>query len=210
MTRRSAGSRRWLDEHRRDAYVRRAQAQGLRSRAVFKLSELDQRHALFRPGAVVVDLGAAPGGWAQLAAERVQPGGRVLALDLLPMDALPGVEFLQGDFREQCVLAALRDRLGQGAVDIVLSDMAPNMSGVRAVDQPRAMYLAELALDCAVQVLEPGGAMLVKVFQGEGFEQFLRDARAAFEQVSMHKPDASRARSREQYLLARGFRVQAA
>ena len=206
VSRRRAGSRRWLEEHRRDAFVRRARAEGLRSRASFKLAELADRDRLFRPGGVVVDLGAAPGGWSQVAAERVGAQGRVIALDILPMDPLPGVEVLQADFRDEAALVALREALAGRPVDVVLSDMAPNMSGVRAVDQPRSMHLAELALDFATEVLEPGGSLLVKVFQGEGFDEYLREARRRFEQVAMRKPDASRARSREQYLMARGFR----
>ena len=209
VSRKRAGSQRWLDEHARDPYVRRAHEKGLRSRASFKLAELDERFRLFRPGAVVVDLGAAPGGWSQVAAERVQPGGRVIALDILPMEPLPGVETLQGDFREAATLEALEGLLGERPATVVLSDMAPNITGVRDVDQPRSMHLAELALDLAERLLEPQGDMLVKVFQGEGFDAFLSSARARFERVSMRKPGASRARSREQYLLARGFRGDA-
>ncbi len=206
MSRKRAGSRRWLDEHHRDEFVRRARSEGLRSRASFKLSELDDRYHVFKPGSLVVDLGAAPGGWSQVAAERVGSSGVVVALDLLPMSPLAGVTVLQADFREPEGLAALEATLAGRQASCVMSDMAPNFSGVRAVDQPRAMYLAELALDFAQRVLEPGGTLLLKVFQGEGFESLLGAARARFESVSMRKPDASRARSREQYMLARGFR----
>ena len=186
--------------------MKQARAQGLRSRASFKLSELDDRYHLFRPGAVIVDLGAAPGGWSQVAADRVGPRGMVLALDVLPMEPLPGVRVLQGDFTDAAVLERLNMEIGERPVSAVLSDMAPNMSGMRAVDQPRAMHLAEIALEFARERLEPQGILLVKVFQGEGFDDLLRVARSAFATVQMRKPDASRARSREQYLLARGFR----
>ncbi len=206
MSRRRASSQRWLAEHRRDAYVRRAHVDGLRSRASFKLSELDDRYRIFRPAGVVVDLGAAPGGWSQIAVERVAPNGVVIALDILPMTPLEGVTILQADFREPEGLAALEEALQGRSVNCVLSDIAPNMSGMRAVDQPRSMYLAELALDFARGVLEPGGTLLVKVFQGEGFDALLAAARTSFDKVIMRKPDASRARSREQYLLGQGYR----
>ena len=206
MSRRRASSQRWLDEHHRDEFVRRARAEGLRSRASFKLSELEERYHLFKPGMVVVDLGAAPGGWSQVAAERVGDSGLIVALDMLEMQPLAGVTVLQADFREPESLESLAQTLAGRSVDFVMSDMAPNISGVRAVDQPRAMYLAELALDFARAMLAPGGSLLVKVFQGEGFDAFLAAARAGFDKVVMRKPDASRTRSREQYLLARGFR----
>ncbi len=204
---RSKSSERWLREHFGDAFVRQAQALGLRSRAAFKLLEIDQRDRLLRPGQTVVDLGAAPGGWAQVAADKVGPGGRVVALDLLPIDPLPGVTVLQGDFTEQAVLDRLLGELDGRPVDLVLSDMAPNMSGMKAVDQPRSALLAELALDCARQVLRPKGDLLLKMFQGEGFDPLLAELRAAFSKVVVRKPKASRPRSREVYLLARNYRL---
>lgn len=204
---RSKSSGRWLREHFDDTFVRQAQALGLRSRAAFKLLEIDRRDRLFRPGMTVVDLGAAPGGWAQVAADRVGAQGRVVALDLLPIEPLPGVSVLQGDFTEQATLDRLLAELDGRAVDLVLSDMAPNMSGMKAVDQPRAALLAELALDCARQVLRPGGDLLLKMFQGEGFDALLAELRTAFARVVVRKPQASRARSREVYLLARNYRL---
>lgn len=202
---RSRSSRRWLKEHFDDPYVQEARQRGYRSRAALKLLELHARDRLFRPGMTVVDLGAAPGGWSQVAAEKVGPDGRVLALDILPMEDLPGVEVITGDFREAAVLEALLRRVAGRAVDLVISDMAPNISGVKAVDQPRAMYLAELALDFAGQVLAPGGDLLIKAFHGEGFDAFVRELRAVFERVQVRKPQASRARSPEVYLLARNY-----
>ena len=204
---RSKSSERWLREHFGDAFVRQAQALGLRSRAAFKLLEIDQRDRLLRPGLTVVDLGAAPGGWAQVAADKVGPGGQVVALDLLPIEPLPGVTVLQGDFTEQAVLDRLLGELDGRPVDLVLSDMAPNMSGMKAVDQPRAALLAELALDCARQVLRPKGDLLLKMFQGEGFDPLLAELRAVFTKVVVRKPKASRPRSREVYLLARNYRL---
>ena len=207
MAKRSKSSRRWLDEHASDTYVQRARKQGLRSRAAFKLEELDNAERLLRPGMVIVDLGAAPGGWSQYAARKLAGRGAVYAMDLLPMDALAGVEFIVGDFREPGPLAALEAALAGRLVDLVMSDMAPNMSGVDAVDQPRAMHLAELALEFALKVLRPGGSLLVKVFQGAGFEELVRNARREFVTVRMRKPPASRARSAEMYLLATGRRI---
>jgi 23S rRNA (uridine2552-2'-O)-methyltransferase len=204
---RSKSSERWLREHFGDEFVRQAQALGLRSRAAFKLLEIDKRDRLLRQGLTVVDLGAAPGGWSQVVADRVGPRGRVVALDLLPIEPLPGVTVLQGDFTEQAVLDRLLVSLEGRPVDLVLSDMAPNMSGMKAVDQPRAALLAELALDCAGQVLRPGGDLLLKMFQGEGFDPLLADLRKAFDKVVVRKPKASRARSREVYLLARNYRL---
>ena len=204
---RSKSSERWLREHFGDAFVRQAQVLGLRSRAAFKLLEIDERDRLLRPGQVVVDLGAAPGGWAQVAADKVGKHGRVIALDLLPIEPLAGVTVLQGDFTEQAVLDRLLGELEGRAVDLVLSDMAPNMSGMKAVDQPRAALLAELALECAREVLRPGGDLLLKMFQGEGFDPLLADLRAAFAKVVVRKPKASRPRSREVYLLARNYRL---
>ena len=206
MAKRSKSSGRWLEEHFSDPYVRRAKDAGLRSRAAFKLEELDASDRLIAPGAVIVDLGAAPGGWSQYAARRLGGKGRVFALDLLPMDAIPGVDFLQGDFREQSVLEKLQAELGGRPVDLVLSDMAPNISGVDVVDQARAADLEALALDFARQVLGPDGAFVMKVFQGAGFQEVLADARKSFQAVRMRKPKASRARSSETYLVARGRR----
>ncbi|HHW77363.1 MAG TPA: 23S rRNA (uridine(2552)-2'-O)-methyltransferase RlmE [Xanthomonadaceae bacterium] len=203
---RGKSSARWLREHFTDEYVKRAQKEGYRSRAVYKLLEIHEKDRLLRPGLTVVDLGAAPGGWSQLAAQLVGGRGAVIALDLLPMEPLPGVGFIQGDFRETAVLERLLEMLNGRPVDLVISDMAPNTSGVKAVDQPRGMYLAELALDFARQCLRPGGDLLVKVFQGEGFDAFLKNLRAAFTTVAPRKPKASRARSAEQYLLARNYR----
>ncbi|MCB1824159.1 MAG: 23S rRNA (uridine(2552)-2'-O)-methyltransferase RlmE [Candidatus Competibacteraceae bacterium] len=203
---RSKSSTRWLREHFTDEYVRRAQAEGYRSRAVYKLLEIQEKDRLLQPGATVVDLGAAPGGWSQLAARLVGPRGAVIALDILPLEPLAGMEFIQGDFRETVVLERLLDALNGRPVDLVISDMAPNTTGIKAVDQPRGMYLAELALDFARQCLRPGGDFLVKVFQGEGIDPFLRELRAAFAAVLPRKPKASRARSAEQYWLARNYR----
>lgn len=199
---RSKSSSRWLKEHFSDSYVQKAQAEGMRSRAAYKLIELDERSGLLKRGMVVVDLGAAPGGWSQVARDRVGPGGRVVATDILPMDELAGVEFIQGDFREEAVLQTLLDRLGGRVADLVISDMAPNISGVDAVDQPRAMVLAELALDMAGRVLKPGGTFVMKLFQGEGSDAFIMDVRKRFTKVSVRKPKASRPRSREVYIVA--------
>lgn len=203
MARRSKTSGRWLEEHFSDPFVRRAQQAGLRSRAAFKLEELDAAEKLIFPGAVVVDLGAAPGGWSQYAARRLAGNGRVFALDLLPMDAIAGVSFRQGDFREQAVVDALLAELGGRKVDLVMSDMAPNMSGVDVVDQARAHDLEALALDFSRQVLGPRGALVMKVFQGAGFKELLSEARRVFRAVRMRKPEASRRRSSETYLVAR-------
>ena len=206
MGRRSKSSGRWLEEHFSDPFVRRARDAGLRSRAAFKLEEIDAAEKLIFPGAVVVDLGAAPGGWSQYAARRLAGNGRVYALDLLQMDAITGVKFMQGDFRERAVLDALLAELGPRRVDLVMSDMAPNISGVDVVDHARAADLEALALDFSRQVLGPGGVLLVKVFQGAGFQELLAEARRAFEKVRMRKPKASRQRSSETYLVARGPR----
>jgi 23S rRNA (uridine2552-2'-O)-methyltransferase len=203
VSRRGKSSGRWLREHFADPYVRRARAEGKRSRAAFKLEELDRAEKLFFPGAVVVDLGAAPGGWSQYAARALAGKGEVYALDLLPMDAIAGVTFLQGDFREQAVLDLLLARLGGRRVDLVMSDMAPNISGVDVVDQARAADLEALALDFARRVLGRGGVLVMKVFQGAGFRELLQDARRQFRTVRMRKPAASRQRSSETYLVAR-------
>ena len=206
MPKRSKSSSRWLAEHFKDTYVKRAHQTGARSRAVFKLEEIQQRDRLMHPGMTVVDLGAAPGGWSQFAAKTLKGQGRILAMDILPMPALEGVEFLQGDFTSDEVLQALRDRLEGGKVDLVMSDIAPNMSGVGDVDQARAMHLAELALDFAREALKPGGSFLVKVFQGQGFQEYMKALRADFGEVASRKPKSSRARSPEVYLLARNYR----
>jgi 23S rRNA (uridine2552-2'-O)-methyltransferase len=207
MSKRSKSSRRWLQEHASDAYVKRAHKEGMRSRATYKLEELDQAERLLKPGMVIVDLGAAPGGWSQYAAKVLNGKGAVYALDLLPMDGITGVDFIQGDFREEGPFADLLGRLGERRVDLVMSDMAPNMSGIDAVDQPRQMHLVELALDFALKVLKPGGTFLAKVFQGAGFEELVKRTRREFDQVRMRKPPASRSRSAEMYLLATGRRI---
>ena len=203
MPRRTKSSARWLAEHFADEYVKRAQAEGWRSRAVFKLEEIQRKDRLIRPGMRIIDLGAAPGGWSQFAARQLQGRGTVLASDILPMELLPGVEFVQGDFTDEPVFERLMGMLAGQPVDLVLSDMAPNISGNQAIDQPRAMYLAELALDFAQRVLGPEGVFLVKVFQGEGFPEYMKALRAGFAKVVTRKPRSSRARSREVYLLAR-------
>lgn len=202
----SKSSGRWLKEHFDDQYVKRSKEAGLRSRASFKLQEIDAKDKLLKPGSTVVDLGAAPGGWSQVAAELVGERGRVVASDILSMDPLAGVEFIQGDFTDEAVLEKILQALGGERADLVISDMAPNMSGNASIDQPAAMYLVELALDLARQVLKPGGNFLVKVFQGEGFDLYLQDMRSSFTSVVTRKPDASRARSREVYLLGKGFK----
>ena len=204
---RSKTSNKWLDEHFSDQYVTRAQQEGYRSRASYKLLEIDKKDRLMKPGMTVVDLGAAPGGWSQIAADVVGHKGKVVALDILDMDPIPDVDVIEGDFREEDVLKQLMDTLGGRPVDLLLSDMAPNTSGVKSVDQPRAMYLVELALDLAQTVLKPGGAMVGKVFQGEGFDPFLKACRENFTRVVSRKPDASRPRSREIYIVATGRRV---
>lgn len=205
---RSKSSKRWLAEHFDDPYVQRAQKEGWRGRAAFKLLELDEKYHLLAPGQVVVDLGAAPGAWAQVILQRIGPRGRLLALDLLPVEPLPGMTFIQGDFTDAEPLAELEAALNGQRVDLVLSDMAPNMSGMTAVDQPRVMYLAELALSFAIEWLKPGGHFLVKTFQGEGFDAFLRQCRPVFRKVQSAKPKASRPRSREVYVLGRDRQVQ--
>lgn len=203
----SKSSRRWLKEHFDDPYVKKAQEAGYRSRAVFKLKEIDEKDKLLKPGRVVVDLGAAPGGWCEYARSRLSDKDPVFALDILPMEPIENVLFLQGDFTEESVLEALLTALDGRKVDLVLSDMAPNISGMKAIDQPKAMYLAELAVDFCTRVLNQGGDFLVKVFQGEGFDEFQRTLREHFDKVLVRKPKASRARSREVYLLARGYKA---
>ena len=207
MAKKRSSSKAWLKEHREDPYVQQAVRDGYRSRACYKLLEVNAKDRLLRPGMTVVDLGSAPGGWSQIAAQLVGHKGRVVASDILPMDPLPGVEFIQGDFTEDAVFDALLNTLADDAPQMVMSDMAPNMSGMTAVDQPRAMYLVELALDLAVKILAPGGCFVTKLFQGEGVEPWLKDIRSHFDQVVTRKPEASRARSREVYIVGKGFRV---
>lgn len=203
MANKSSSSRRWLKEHFSDPYVKQAQQAGLRSRSVFKLLEIQERDKLFKPGMTIVELGAAPGGWSELIARLVGEQGRVIALDLLPIEPIKGVEFIQGDFCEELLLQELLQRLNNVKVDWVVSDMAPNMSGMDSVDQPRSMELVELALDLALRVLHPEGGFLTKAFQGEGFDAFLAETRRHFKKVVIRKPKASRGRSREVYILAK-------
>ncbi|MCR9185934.1 MAG: 23S rRNA (uridine(2552)-2'-O)-methyltransferase RlmE [Halieaceae bacterium] len=207
MAKKKSSSKAWLKEHRDDPYVQQAQREGYRSRACYKLLEVQERDRLIKPGMTVLDLGSAPGGWSQVAAQLVGHKGRVLASDILPMDSLAGVEFIEGDFTADSVFEQILTALGDTPADVVISDMAPNMSGVNAVDQPRSMYLVELALDMAQQVLAPGGSFVAKVFQGEGFDELYRDIRGAFGKVVTRKPKASRPRSREVYLVATQFRA---
>ena len=204
--RKKSSSAAWLREHREDPFVQRAIRAGYRSRACYKLIEIDDRDGLLKRGAVVVDLGSAPGGWSQVAAERVGDAGKIIASDIRPMDSLSGVTFIQGDFTENDTFERILAEIGCKGADLVISDMAPDMSGMTAVDQPRAVYLVELALDLASRTLKPGGDFLAKVFQGEGFDGLLDEARARFERILTRKPAASRARSREVYLLARSLR----
>jgi len=205
---RSKSSKRWLAEHFDDPYVKLAQQKGLRSRSAFKLQELQEKYQLIRPGMTVVDLGAAPGGWCQVAQPLAGPGGKVFGLDILEMEPLPGVVFILGDFTEEDALLQLEQALGEKRVDLVMSDMAPNMSGMAAVDQARAMYLAELALEFVKSHLKPGGDFVVKLFQGSDFDAFVRQVRTLFRKVQVIKPKASRPRSKEVYLLARGHQVK--
>jgi len=206
MSKKRPSSKAWLKEHRDDPYVQQAQRDGYRSRACYKLLELQDKDKLIRPGMTVLDLGSAPGGWSQVAVARVGNHGKVIASDILPMDSLPGVIFIEGDFTEEEVFERILAALGGQAIDLVISDMAPNMSGVNAVDQPRAIYLAELALDMAQKVLVPGGAFVAKLFHGEGFDQVFQAAKGSFLKVLTRKPRASRPRSREVYMVAKEFR----
>ena len=201
----SKSSKSWLREHWDDPYVQRAQKDGYRSRAAYKLLEINEKDRLIRPGMTIVDLGSAPGSWSQIVAKLVGDHGRVIASDILEMDALAGVTFIQGDFREDEVFAQILETIGEAPVDLVISDMAPNMSGTSA-DQPRIMYLCELALDMAVRVLKPGGSFVVKVFQGEGYEEYRRQVQGHFKVLKSRKPQASRPRSPELYLVGEGFR----
>ncbi|WP_435235244.1 23S rRNA (uridine(2552)-2'-O)-methyltransferase RlmE [Psychromonas sp. PT13] len=202
----SSSSKRWMQEHVSDFYVKEANKKGLRSRAVFKLEEINNKDKLIRSGMTVVDLGAAPGSWSQWAVDTVGLNGKVIACDILAMDSIAGVDFLQGDFREEAVLDALLNRIGDKKVDVVLSDMAPNMSGNTAIDQPKSMYLVELALDMCRSVLVKDGSFIVKVFMGSDFDAFMTEVRKLFKTVKTRKPDSSRARSREVYLVATGYK----
>jgi len=204
---RTKSSKQWLRAHFDDVYVKKAQAAGYRSRAIYKLQEVDNKESLIKPGLTVVDLGAAPGGWTQYVTEKMQGKGRIIALDILPMDAFPDVTFIQGDFREEAVLADLQALVPAHSVDVILSDMAPNLSGTAAIDIPRAMYLVELALDFACKMLKPGGSALIKIFHGEGFDDMVKLARQHFDRVVIRKPQASRPGSKETYLLGRGYTV---
>ncbi|MBD1553767.1 23S rRNA (uridine(2552)-2'-O)-methyltransferase RlmE [Pseudomonas typographi] len=203
---RSKSSQNWLREHFNDPFVKQAQKDGYRSRASYKLLEIQEKDKLIRPGMAVIDLGAAPGGWSQVTSRLIGGQGRLIASDILDMDAIPDVAFIKGDFTDDAVLAQILGAVGDLQVDLVISDMAPNMSGLSAVDMPKAMFLCELALDLAGRVLKPGGDFLIKIFQGEGFDTYLKTVRQMFDKVQMRKPSSSRDRSREQYLLARGFR----
>ncbi|TAN65465.1 MAG: 23S rRNA (uridine(2552)-2'-O)-methyltransferase RlmE [Methylobacter sp.] len=203
---RSKSSSRWMQEHFADEYVKMAQAQGYRSRAVFKLKEIQDKDQLIKPGMNIIDLGAAPGGWSQFTRPIIGKKNKIIALDILPMDPLEGVDFIQGDFREQAVLDQLYAVLDGAPVNLVMSDMAPNMSGNKGVDQPSAIYLGELALETARAVLTKDGVFLVKLFHGAGFEEFFKDVQQSFAKVSIRKPKASRSRSNEVYILAKGFK----
>ena len=203
---RSKSSSEWLQEHFKDQYVLKSQQDGYRSRAAYKLLQIQEKDRIIKPGMNIVDLGSAPGGWSQVARQFVGSKGKVVALDILPMDQLAQVEFIQGDFQEDSVLDELLKVLNNEPVDLVISDMAPNVTGVKAVDQPKSMYLLELAIDLADQVLKPQGTLLMKVFQGEGFQPLLAELRQRYQKVISRKPDASRSRSSEIYLLAKGFK----
>lgn len=202
----SKSSKRWLQEHFADIYVKKAQAEGYRSRAVYKLQELDEKERIIHPGMCIIDLGAAPGGWTQYCAKKMKGKGKVIALDLLPMEPIPMAEFIEGDFTEEAIYQKLLSMVSGREVDLVLSDMAPNMSGTAAVDIPRAMHLAELAHDFAQSILKPGGSFIIKLFHGEGFDAFVQLVRSQFNRVVIKKPMASRPRSREVYLFAKDFK----
>ncbi|MBC3766165.1 23S rRNA (uridine(2552)-2'-O)-methyltransferase RlmE [Neptunicella marina] len=203
---RSKTSKQWMDEHVNDPYVKKAQQDGYRSRASYKLLEINEKDKLFGPGNIVMDLGSAPGGWSQVVAPIVGDNGRVIASDILPMDGIIGVTFIQGDFTDEAVYEQILAELGDNKVDTVVSDMAPNMSGVNTTDQYASMYLVELALDMARNVLKPNGSFCAKVFQGVGYEEYVKDVRSSFNKVIVRKPAASRPRSREVYLVAKGFK----
>ncbi|MDN3648340.1 23S rRNA (uridine(2552)-2'-O)-methyltransferase RlmE [Reinekea marina] len=203
---RSKSSKQWLDEHFDDRYVKMSRQDGYRSRASYKLLEICEKGQLIRSGMTVVDLGSAPGGWSQVAARLVGDKGRVVSSDILEMDSIAGVEFIQGDFTDDGVFQSLLECIGESPVDLVISDMAPNMSGNASIDQPAAMYLVELALDMAQSILKPGGGFIAKVFHGEGFDDYIKTIRQQFTKVTMRKPEASRARSRETYVVASGYK----
>jgi len=204
---RSKSSTQWLQEHFNDPYVKKAHIEGYRSRAIYKLKELDDKEHLFKPGMTVVDLGASPGGWTQWVSEKLDGSGKIIALDILPMDSLAGVEFILGDFREDAVLEELKKLVPAQGVDVLLSDMSPNMSGNMIIDIPRAMYLVELVFDFGHTMLKPGGSLLMKIFHGSGFDEMVKLARQQFKRVVIRKPSASRSRSRETYLLAKGYQL---
>lgn len=204
---RSKTSAEWLKEHVDDIYVQKAQQDGYRTRASYKLIELDEKDQLIKPGMVILDLGAAPGGWSQVVGRKLNGNGVIIASDILPMDPIADVDFIQGDFTEQSVFDQIMEVVGGRPVDLVISDMAPNMSGMASIDQPGSMYLVELALDMARQVLKPNGQFVAKVFQGDGFDQYVKDVRESFSKVMIRKPKASRPRSREVYVVGKGFRA---
>ena len=206
MAARSKSSQQWLQEHNNDYYVKRAQEDGYRSRASYKLLEINKKDRLFKPSSVVVDLGSSPGGWSQVAAKLVGSKGKVIASDILQMESIAGVDFILGDFTDPDILQNILDLLEKDVVDLVISDMAPNMSGIKGVDQPKAMYLVELALDLACQILKPGGNFVVKVFHGEGFDQYMLELKKRFKRVVARKPEASRPRSREVYVVAKDLK----
>lgn len=203
---RSKTSKKWLDEHVNDPYVKKAQVDGYRSRASYKLIEIDEKDKLFKPGNIVMDLGSAPGGWSQIVVPMVGDKGRVIASDILHMDSIIGVEFIQGDFTDEAIYEQILETLNDDKVDVVISDMAPNLSGVNATDQYASMYLVELALDMARNVLKPGGSFCAKVFQGVGYDEYVKDVRSSFNKVLIRKPAASRPRSREVYIVGKGFK----
>jgi len=203
--RRTGGS--WRDRQERDPYVQMARRDGWRSRAVYKLEQIDQKERFLRPDMVCVDVGSAPGSWSQYVTKKLKGRARIVAVDILPMDSLPDVEFIQGDFQDEAVFEHMLQAIGDDGVDLVMSDIAPNITGTRVVDQPRSMYLVELALDLARRVLKPGGSFVCKVFQGEGIDEFVIDTRKSFKRVKVMKPKASRAGSREVYLVARKFQL---
>ena len=205
MSKPRGSSRSWRERQERDPFVQKARKDGWRSRAVYKLEQIDQKERLLKPGMVCVDLGSSPGSWSQYVTEKLRGKALIVAVDLLPMDSLPDVEFIQGDFRDDEIFEQLLQAVGKDGADLVISDIAPNITGTKAVDQPRSMYLVELALDMARRVLKPRGSFVCKVFQGEGFDEFVRDVRNSFERVRVIKPRASRAGSREVYLVARNF-----
>ena len=205
----SKSSQRWLREHFDDPFVKQAQKDGYRSRASYKLLEIQEKDRILRNGMTVIDLGAAPGGWSQVVSRLIGEKGRLIASDILPMDSIADVTFIQGDFTDDTVFEQLLAAIDTAPVDLVISDMAPNMSGTRSVDQPKAMFLCELALDLAIKVLKPEGGFLIKIFQGEGFDHYLKTVRDNFDKITIRKPSSSRDRSREQYLLAKGFKGSA-